>query len=196
MIPWIISTLLTSIAALLIVGPIIWRYAVRHSAATFEARAAIEQVRTAGISTSPDPTDANRAQPEQIEVEPPPLAQDQVIKSAPYRFNRIWAAVAVTSGIVVLAFVGIYASGDNQPTSGDTSVPSSSSIPAASQSAALPGSSQLFPGSGPSTDGTLDQLQRFLSGNSSPQATVKTNPGLPPVDELNSPPYRSFTEKS
>ena len=184
MILWIISTLLTSMAAVLIAGPVIWRYAIRHSAATFEAKAGMEQARAAEISTSPDPTDANRAQPEQIEVEPPPLAQDQAIKSAPYRFNRIWAAAAVTSGIVVVVCVGIYASGDDRSTSGDTSFPSPSSIPAASQSAVLPGSSQLFPGPGPSTDGTLDQLQRFLSGNSTAQGTVKTNPGLPPVDEL------------
>lgn len=184
MIPWIISTLLTSIAAILIAGPIIWRYAVRHSAANYKAKADVEQVRPAEISRSPDPVDANRAQPERIEVQPPPLAKDQAFKPAPNRFKLIWGAAAVTSGIVALAFVGIYALSGDQSTSVDTSSPSPTSLPAAPQSAALPGSSQLFPGSGSSTDGTLDQLQRFLSGNSRAQSTLKSNPGLPPVDEL------------
>ena len=184
MIPWIISTLLTSIAAVLIAGPLIWRYAIRHSAATFEAKADMEQARPAEISTSPDSIDANRMQLEHIQFQPPPLDQDRVVRSASSQFNRIWSAVAVTSGIVVLVCIGIYTSGDNQPTSGDRSFPSHNSIPGASQPAILPGSSQLFPGSGPPTDGTLDQLQRFLSGNSSARGTVTTNPGLPPVDEL------------
>ncbi len=182
MIPWILSTIVTSIAAVLIAGPIIWRYAVRHAATTSEAKAGAAQLHPAAMNSPPKPVDANRAQPEPGDVQSPPLAQAQTIQPAPNRTSWIWGAAAVTGGIVVLVGAGIYASRD-QTISGDTSIAGASSPRATPQLAPLPGSSQFFQENA-STDRALDQLQQFASGSAGTQAPVKTNAGLPPVDEL------------
>jgi cytochrome c-type biogenesis protein CcmH len=114
MIPWILSTLVTAIAAILIAGPIIWRYAIRHAAAMLEAKAGAVPGRPAETSTSPNPANADR----------PPW---------------IWGAVA--GGIVLLVGAGIYAS--REPSiSGDTSILGPK--PTTPQLAPLPGSSQFF----------------------------------------------------
>ena len=182
MIPWIISTIVTSIAAVLIAGPVIWRYAVRHAAATSEVKAGAAQPRPAEMSAPPKPVDADGAPPEPADVRSPPLAQAQTIQPAPNRPRWIWGAAAVATGIVVLAGAGIYASRDPS-ISGDTSTPGASSPQATPQLAPLPGSSQFFQENA-STDRTLDQLQQFASGSAGTQAPAKTNAGLPPVDEL------------
>jgi cytochrome c-type biogenesis protein CcmH len=114
MIPWILLTLVTAIAAILIAGPIIWRNAIRHAAATLEAKAGAAPVRPAETSSSPNPANADR----------PPW---------------IWGAVA--GGIVLLVGAGIYAS--REPSIfGDTSI--LGPRPTTPQLAPLPGSSQFF----------------------------------------------------
>ena len=182
MIPWIISTIATSIAAVLIAGPIIWRYAVRHAAMTFEAKAGAAKLRPAEMNSPLKPVDTNWAQTEPGDDQLPPLVRAQTIQPAPYRPKWIWGAAAVTSGIVVLVGAGIYASHDKS-ISGDTSILGASSPQATPQLAPLPGSSQFFQENA-STDRALDQLQKFASGSAGTQAPVKTSAGLPPVDEL------------
>ena len=162
MIMWILSTVLTSAVAVLVSAPFIWRYAVRHSAAAFEARAQADQMKPVEDGGALNPIDANRPPSAPIEIERPPLADNRVLEAPrPHlsNFTRTWAAVAITSGLVVLGFVGIYALTRDQPPSADPSSSNRSLLLPASQSATPLRNLQLFSKNPSSADRLLDQLR-------------------------------------
>jgi cytochrome c-type biogenesis protein CcmH len=142
MMTWIVSTLLTSLASILIAAPFIWRYAARHSA-----------------------------------EEPAP----ESAKSGSHQLKPSRAAFSVTSGLVVFSCVAIYMLSHGQETSGNTSLPRLSTLASTSQSAAPAGTP--FPQAS-TTNQAVEQLQKFVSGESGTTSPRTSNSGLPPVDEL------------
>lgn len=139
---WIVSTLLTSLASILIAAPFIWRYAALHSA------------------KEPTPESA---------------------KTGSHHLKPSRAAFSVTSGLVVFSCVAIYMLSRGQETSGNTSLPRLSTLSLTSQSATPAGTS--FPQTS-TTNQAVEQLQKFVSGESGATSPRTSNSGLPPVDEL------------
>ena len=139
---WIVSTLLTSFASILIAAPFIWRYAARHSA---EVPAA------------------------------------QISKTGSHQLKPSRAAFSVTSGLVVFSCVSIYMLSRGQETSGNTSLPRLSTLSSTLQPAAPAGTP--FPQTS-TTNQAVEQLQKFVSGESGTTGPRTSNSGLPPVDEL------------
>lgn len=131
---WIVSTLLTSLASILIAAPFISRYVTRHSAEKPEFQAA---------------------------------------KTTSTQLKPSRAAFSVTSGLVLFSCVAIYMLGRAQDTSGNVSLPRLSTLSATSQTAAPQETSEA-----------VEQLQKFVAGNSGNTNSQAANRGLPPVDEL------------
>ena len=167
MIMWIVSTVLASIVAVLVSAPFIWRYAVRHSAAAFEARARAYQITPA--------ENGRLARPDRR----PPSESDAAFTDDPnsrrgghiYR-NSCDLGRGRLSGLVVLGFVGIYALTLDSPPSADPSSVNRSLVPPVSQAAGPFRNLQLFSKSPSSADRLLDQLRAICAGrHSRPRST-------------------------
>jgi hypothetical protein len=73
MIIWIVTTVLTSAAAVLVAAPFIWRSAVRRSAAELEAKAQDGQTKPVENHGSRDPIDPDRPSSSRMEIKRPPF---------------------------------------------------------------------------------------------------------------------------
>lgn len=146
MISWFISTLLTSVATILIAAPFMFRYAVRHAA------------------QGP--------------------AKDQTKKGRPNQLKPSLAAFSVTSGIVLFSCVAIYMLSREQETSGEIALPRLSPLPLTSQSSSPGESQQLTQQNAPAADPAVEQLRRFVTGETGSPASGKAGTGLPPVEDL------------
>ena len=187
MIMWIVSTVLTSAAAVLVAAPFIWRYAVRRSAATLGARTQADQIKPAENDGSRDPIDADRSRSSSIEIGRPPLTGDRVPEAQQLhlsKFMRPWAPAAITSGLVALGFVGIYALTRDSPPSADPASANRSVLPPSSQSDAALRDLQLFSKNLSPAGRSSDQLRQSAQVGAGVQGAPKANSGLPPVDEL------------
>jgi cytochrome c-type biogenesis protein CcmH len=142
MMTWIVSTLLTSLASILIAAPFIWRYAARHS--------------------TKEPA-------------------TEIAKTGPHQLKPSRAAFSVTCGLVVFSCTAIYMLSRGQEPAGNTPLPRLSTLSSTSQSAGPAGTS--FPQTS-TTNQAVEQLQKFVSGESGTTNARTSNSGLPPVDEL------------
>ena len=149
MISWIISTLLTSVATVLIAAPFMFRYAARHGAQS---------------AASPEQGQTKRARSNQLK---PSLA-----------------AFSVTSGVVLFSCVAIYMLSREPETSGEIALPRLSPLPLTSQSSGPGESLQSTQQNAATADPAIEQLRRFVTGETGSTASGKAGAGLPPVEDL------------
>jgi len=171
---WIITTVLTAVAAVMISAPFIWWLAVRHSTAARAAHAQSarpESVENAGTS---DPTKSKQEQSTPIAIQPPPLADNRTSNTAGLDSSRsgwIASAIAGVGALVVIGVFGIRALTDDPQTS-----PDRSALPSPS------GTLQAFP----KTPSPMmnKRLKEFATAGTRVQGVSGPASGLPAVDEM------------
>ena len=184
MIWWIVSTVLTSAAAILVSAPFIWRHAVRRSAAAYASKTQTDRIMPVENGGSLDPNETDGPQSTPIEIERPLLADDRAPEPAWSHFSksaRTWTLVATASGIFVFGTVGIYALSRDPSFFVDPLSANRDLLSSASQTTALRGNQQLFP----KNSSPVDRLQElFAQYGTRVQGMPKASRGLPPVEEL------------
>jgi cytochrome c-type biogenesis protein CcmH len=146
---WIISTLLTSAATILITAPFISRIAALRST-----------------------------------QEPAATKNDQTKKTGSNQLKPSRSAVSVTSGLVVLICTALYMLSHNHGAPDEVSLPRLSALPLTSQLSSRDANQPPLQQNLGSADQAIEQLKRFVSGDTSIQSAPNSGSGLPPVDEL------------
>jgi cytochrome c-type biogenesis protein CcmH len=168
---WLVLTLMTSIAAVLVSAPFIRRFDRRQAESAGDIEVYRDQLKEVENELRQGLIDETQAESARIEIKRRALAADRMEQPALPKLSqdeRNFAVIGVT-GIVVLGSVGLYA------------VTGSPDLPSVRGSGAAPRATSAFARENSSLD-SLDAAMR-LPGNEAQQAS-RSQTGLPPVEEM------------
>jgi cytochrome c-type biogenesis protein CcmH len=168
---WIILTIMTSAAAVLLSAPFIRRFDQPQAESAGDIEVYRDQLKEVESEQQQGLIDDLQAEAARLEIKKRALAADKIEQSVMPNLSggeRSFAMICVT-GIVVLGSVGLYA------VTGNPDLPSTRSSGAAQQASMSFTRDQATPAS------PVAALQTFVSENQSPP---QSQPDLPPVDEM------------